>query len=226
MKTRTSMLLLLATVIVAFCVWHAVDERAPFHDRLGAGDLGDTPGHAAGNAGQDLDDGLSVGALSTKQEQRVADTAATRSTAGPAARFHPRQLSADNQQRIQTLLQKLEAPENPSMAYMLDVKERLANEEPDAAWGRKVRMNLDEDFARLPGLLHNLEVSDVQCAKSVCAIYAVSPVDSTDAPGTDWQRFLGETFGQPQWRTELEPRSTVVSSVDGRVVYITYAERK
>lgn len=227
MKPRTSILLLLGTVIAAVAVWHLVDERAPFRsDPAGSDAFAATPevavdGHGEGQEGGG---GFTVGALAASQEQGAAD--ATVAVTGPAVRFHPRPLSAANQQRIQTALTQLQGPDNPSGDYVKRVTDRLANETPDVEWGRRVQMDLADDYAQRASLLHNLEIADAQCAQTVCALYAVAPSDSTESPGADWQRFLGDAFGQPQRRDQLTPKMTTVMSVDGRVVYVTYVERK
>lgn len=227
MKPRTSILLLLVTVIAAVVVWHVVDERAPFRSGpAGIDALADTPamGIDGQGEGQEGGGGFTVGALAASQEQGAAD--ATVAVTGPAARFHPRPLSPANQQRIQTALMQLQGPDNPSVDYVKRVADRLANETPDTDWGRQVQMDLADDYAKRASLLHNLEIADAQCAQTVCALYAVGPNDSTQAPGADWQRFLGDAFGQPQRREQLTPKMTTVMSVDGRVVYVTYVERK
>jgi hypothetical protein len=218
MKPRTSILLLLATAMAGLAVWHVVDERAPFRNRADAVDaLAAAQGD--GNGG-----GFAVGALGMDQEQKAADAAIA--AAGPAARFHPRAPSADNQRRIDSALATLQGDDHPTADYVKRINERLASEKPDVDWGRRVQMDLDAAYARQASLLHNLEVADSHCAQTVCALYAVAPGDSTQAPGADWQRFLGETFGQPQWRDQLTPKMTTVMTVDGRVVYVTYVERK
>jgi len=227
MKPRTSVLLLLGTVIAAVAVWHLVDERAPFRsDPAGSDALAATPemGVDGPGEGQEGGGGFTVGALAVAQEQGAAD--ATVAVTGPATRFHPRPLSAANQQRIQTALTQLQGSDNPSVDYVKRVMDRLATETPDVEWGRRVQMDLADDYAQRASLLHNLEIADAQCAQTVCALYAVAPTDTTESPGADWQRFLGDAFGQPQRRDQLTPNMTTVMSVDGRVVYVTYVERK
>lgn len=224
MKARTSVLLLLAA-IVAIGLWHAVDEQAPLRRALTPADS------SAATKPDEADDGLRMQDANTATElaaatqaQHAADAAlaATR----PAARFQPRQMSAANQQRVDKFIAIMEGPDNPSAAYITGVKERLASEAPDAPWARQIQTDLDESFAKHASLLNNLEIADAQCAATVCTFTAVAPVDSTNAPGTDWQTFIAQTFSQPHWRAQLRTTSTAVGGVDGKTVYVTYFERK
>ncbi|SKC65473.1 hypothetical protein [Pseudoxanthomonas indica] len=225
MKPRTSMMLLLGVVIAAMAVWHVVDERAPFRSRsAGADALAATHDPQIANGEQDATDGFAVGALGATQEQVAADVAVA--AAGPATRFHPRPLSADNQQRVDAALAQLQGPDAPTSDFVKRITDRLANETPDVDWGRRVQMDLEDDFAKRASVLHNLEIADAQCAQSVCALYAVAPGDNPQAPGADWQRFMSDTFGQPQRRNQLTPQMTSVMVIDGRVVYVTFVERK
>lgn len=222
MQARTAWMLLIVAVLAIVALWHARDRDAPLWRLTHSSPTGEA--RATGTAAAPARTAAGGARLSGTHAES-ADTSAVIPTQSSGGRFHPRAMSADNRARVDKHLKRLMDPSDPSVAYVLDVEDRLAHEATDPQWTDRMRMDLDDAYAGNPALLHNLEV-ETQCVATVCSLSAVAPLESTQTPGTDWQAFIYGTFAQPQWRNRVTPKMTTVTGVDGRTVYLTYLERK
>lgn len=231
MSPRSRFLMVIVIAAAALGSWYVLDGRSSLSRSSVAmeASIDEARDSAADKAGADAD------VVADASRVPAADAASAAGSATPQAidapkgsRFHPRQMSADSQRRVDQFIATLTGTRSPTASYVKEVSARLANEKPDAAWGRDIQTVLDDGYASHASLVHNLEVASAQCAVTVCAFTAVAPVENPQAPGTDWQRFIYDAFSDPQWRDQVGGMSTTtsVSTVDGHTVYVTYFERK
>jgi hypothetical protein len=169
----------------------------------------------------------SLGTSNSDAGSVVADQLLSASDAQSSMFFHPRALSAANEERVEKHKTSLRnSPDGVTSAYMEEYFMRLDEEQPDQMWTQLVAAEFSGEMSKNEDLLRNMEVDEIRCSRSVCVMGAVGPADQTFTPGADWQQFVGEALGKTWWREQFMDTTTSVKFVDGKVVYLTFVRRQ
>jgi len=225
-------LLYLATAVTvgALFWWWAVREPGTTGDHRGgaiaasSADIAQAPedaGPSNAAAQAPMAGGGVSPADSTASVPRTPDGAPVRTgdpgpTAAPAG--GPRPMSADNERRVAEAIPDMRLRDD----HMDDLYTLLEGEGREPAWSDAAEERLAE-FLRTHGAGYvALEVSPPRCSATVCEMTAVArPGSGTDVPNANWQRLLGEMYGQDWFQRDFVDQRMTMTIVDGSALYVT-----
>lgn len=133
----------------------------------------------------------------------------------------PTPLSVENVERVSKFAAGL-AAQNERQRDFLSL---ATSEEADPQWSPQMEEYLAGSLREHYGGMAGLEVSNVRCTRSICAMSAVAN-SSAITGASDWQSLMGSVMNETWFREQFFDASTSMGT-DGRgLIYITYFVRK
>ena len=108
-------------------------------------------------------------------------------------------------------------------------KEFLAlsrNEEKDPQWSPQMQDALASSLRNNFGRRGGLEVSDIQCTRTICTMSAVVANSAAPSQSSDWQALMRSVMNEPWFGDHFFDASTTMGTDDKGLIYLTYFVRK
>ena len=131
-------------------------------------------------------------------------------------------MSGESTRRVSAFAERLAATSERQREFLT----LAAEEEADPQWSQQMQDALAGSLRDHYGDKGGLEISEVRCTRSICAMSAVVSNPILSGQATDWQSLIGSVMGEPWFPQQFFDASTTMGTDDDGMIYITYVVRK